>query len=73
MSQPRKSNLGEPIQDLELDALIESRVRGYSMSEEEVREQMVSFIYGNAPKGSTSTRESARQAADSVLIRPART
>jgi hypothetical protein len=70
MSLPRKSNLGEPIKDAELDKLIETRVRGYSMSEADARKQMASFIYGNAPRDSRSTKESARKAADSVLMRP---
>ncbi len=72
MSLPRKSNLGEHIQDSELETLIETRVKGYSMSEADVRKQMVSFIYGNAPHESRSTKESAQHAADSVLIRSER-
>jgi len=46
----------------ELQALIE-RAKNHRMTEDEMREQMASFVYGNAPQGSKITKESARKAA----------
>jgi len=53
-----------------LDALLE-QARKVTLSEDEVQEQLASFVYGNAPKGSRITKESARKAAHSVrLVHP---
>lgn len=51
----------------ELRALLE-RARSVTLTEEDLREQKVSFVYGNAPKGSGITRESAREAVDRIRI-----
>lgn len=68
MSKPRKSQLGEPVNDPELEALISAKVTGKTISEEQVRRQKVSFVYGNAPSTSKTTRESAQRAVDNVLL-----
>jgi hypothetical protein len=50
-----------------LDALLE-RAKRATLTEEELREQLASFIYGNAPKGSRITKESARRAANRLRV-----
>jgi hypothetical protein len=50
-----------------LDALLEQAKKA-ALTEEELREQVASFIYGNAPKGSRITKESARKAANRVRV-----
>jgi hypothetical protein len=40
------------------------------MTEDQLREQRASFVYGNAPKGSRITKESARQATLHVRLAP---
>ena len=50
-----------------LDALLE-RARETVLTEEELKEQRASFIYGNAPKGSRITKESAREAVDRIRV-----
>ncbi len=54
----------------ELERLLE-RARQTDVSEDELREQMASFVYGNAPEGSRITKESAREAGQ--RFRPAKT
>jgi len=51
----------------ELDALLE-KAKKVTLTEDELREQLVSFVYGNAPKGSRITKESARKAAGRVRV-----
>lgn len=41
------------------------------MTDEQLLEQRASFVYGNAPKGSRITKESARIAARSIRVTPA--
>ena len=41
-----------------LDALME-KAKTYVVSDDELKAQRASFVYGNAPKGSRITRESA--------------
>lgn len=48
-----------------LAELVES-IRGYKMTPEEVSEQRVSFVYGNAPQRDNSTKEQVRQAVNST-------
>ena len=67
MSIPRKSHLGTPVVDKELEALLKD-FEGYVVSEDELAEQRASFVFGNAPEKSGVTRDSARHAAESVLI-----
>jgi hypothetical protein len=47
----------------ELQALLE-QARSVVVTGDDLREQRASFVYGNAPKGSRITKESARKAAE---------
>ena len=38
------------------------------MTDEQLQEQRVSFIYGNAPEGSGITKESAKRAASRIRV-----
>ena len=51
----------------ELRALLD-RAKTITLTEADLREQKVSFVYGNAPKGSPITKESARKAVDRIRI-----
>jgi hypothetical protein len=61
----RKSALTRAPARPALDALLE-QARRVPITDSEVQEQVASFIYGNAPKGSRITKDSARQAAGRV-------
>ncbi len=61
----RKSALKRAPARPALEALLE-QARKVTLTDDEVQEQLVSFIYGNAPKGSRITKESARKAAARV-------
>ena len=39
-----------------------------TMTEEQLREQKASFVYGNAPQGSRITKESARESVDRIRL-----
>lgn len=41
------------------------------LTEDQLREQRASFVYGNAPKGSRITKESATKATTHVRLTPA--
>lgn len=51
----------------ELEALLE-KARTVVLTDDQLREQRISFVYGNAPKGSRITKESARRSADRIRI-----
>ena len=51
----------------ELQALLE-RARKVVMSDEQLREQRASFVYGNSPKGSRITKESALRAVGRIRV-----
>ncbi len=51
----------------QLNALLE-RAKGVVLTEQQLKEQRASFIYGNAPKGSRITKESARKAVDRIRL-----
>jgi hypothetical protein len=51
----------------ELEALLE-RAKTVQLTDEELLEQRVSFVYGNAPKGSRITKESAARAARRLRV-----
>jgi hypothetical protein len=53
----------------ELNRLIAASLAA-GVTEEELREQRVSFVYGNAPEGSGITKESARKAAQNIKLIP---
>jgi hypothetical protein len=65
----RKSVLKPAPRRPELERLLEESKK-IGITDEELREQRVSFAYGNAPKGSRITRESAKAA--SLRIRVSR-
>ncbi len=56
----RKSALKRAPDRPQLQALLE-RAKTVSLTDDELREQRASFVYGNAPKGSRITKESARK------------
>jgi hypothetical protein len=63
----RKSALRRAPARPALDALL-AQAKAVVLTDDEVREQIASFVYGNAPKGSRITKESARQAASRVRV-----
>ena len=63
----RKSALKPAPARPELDALLEKAKR-ITLTEDDLREQVASFVYGNAPRGSRITKESARKAATRVRV-----
>lgn len=67
MSIPRKSVLGAPVDDPELMEMLEN-LPDTDLSDSELSQQRESFVFGNAPKDSTVTKESARHAAQHVLM-----
>jgi hypothetical protein len=63
----RKSALKRAPARPELDQLVEQSKEA-GVSEDVLHEQRISFVYGNAPKGSRITKESAKQAAQSIKV-----
>lgn len=63
----RKAYMGKLPSHPELDKLLE-RARSAPATEDELREQRVSFAYGNAPESSGITKDSARVAAEQIRI-----
>lgn len=63
----RKSALTRAPARPELDALIE-QAKGHVVSDEELRAQRASFVYGNAPEGSRITRESAAASVNRLRV-----
>jgi len=63
----RKSALRRAPERPRLDALLE-KARHTVVSDELLRQQRASFVYGNAPKGSRITRESAKKAVDKTRV-----
>jgi hypothetical protein len=56
----RKSALKRAPERPELTRLLE-RAKTVVVTDEQLREQRASFVYGNAPQGSRITKESARE------------
>ena len=50
-----------------LQALLD-QAKSIELTDAELREQRASFIYGNAPKGSRITKESARRAVNDIRV-----
>jgi hypothetical protein len=50
-----------------LDALME-KARATPVTEDMLAEQRASFVYGNAPRGSRITKESARQSVKRLRV-----
>jgi hypothetical protein len=63
----RKSALTRAPERPRLDALLE-RAKTVELTEAQLKEQRASFIYGNAPKGSRITKESARKATEHIRV-----
>jgi hypothetical protein len=63
----RKAALNRAPERPRLQALLE-QARTVVLTEEQRREQMASFVYGNSPKGSRITKESAQKAVNRLRI-----
>jgi hypothetical protein len=63
----RKAALKRAPERPALAALL-AQAKSVTLTDDELREQMASFVYGNAPKGSRITKESARKAATRVRV-----
>ena len=63
----RKSVLKPAPPRPELDRLLETSRRA-GITDKQLQEQRVSFVYGNAPEGSRITKDSARRASRSIRI-----
>lgn len=63
----RKAALKRAPERPELEALLE-KAKTTVLTDEQLAEQRASFIYGNAPKGSRITKESARKASQRMRV-----
>lgn len=63
----RKSFVGPPPNHPELERLREE-TRDIKVTDAQLAEQQISFMYGNAPEGSKITKSSARAASRSIRI-----
>jgi len=64
----RKQFEAIPTPDADLVQLLEA-TRGRQVTEEELREQRISFAYGNAPADATTiTKESVRHASQNIKL-----
>lgn len=63
----RKSVLGPAPERPELDALLAQAIT-VQMTDEQLREQRVSFAYGNAPESDRITKDSIRRASQGIRI-----
>jgi hypothetical protein len=63
----RKSFFGPKPQHPELDRLLEA-ARKVRVTDEQLREQSISFAYGNAPQSSRITKESVRESSKRIRI-----
>lgn len=66
----RKPFFGPTPNHPELDRLLEQASKT-EITDAQLREQRISFAYGNAPEGARITKESVRQASDSFRIKQA--
>lgn len=64
----RKPLLGPTPSHPELDRL-RQETRSLKVTDEQLAEQRISFVYGNAPADSKITKESARNASKRFLIK----
>jgi hypothetical protein len=65
----RKSALKRAPHRPELERLME-QAKQLPISDEQLKAQRASFVYGNAPKGSRITKDSARKAVDRIRLVP---
>jgi hypothetical protein len=63
----RKSFLGPKPHHPELDRLLEA-ARKIKVTDRQLREQSISFAYGNAPQSSGITKESVRDSSKRIKI-----
>ncbi len=63
----RKSALNRAPERPELARKLE-QARSIVLTDEQLQEQRASFVYGNAPKGSRITKESARKATKRIRV-----
>ncbi len=63
----RKAALRRAPERPRLQALLQ-QAKSAVMTDDQLQEQMASFVYGNAPKGSRITKESARKAVGSLRV-----
>jgi hypothetical protein len=63
----RKSALKRAPNRPDLDQLLE-KAKTAVITDELLREQRASFVYGNAPEGSKITKDSARASADRIRV-----
>lgn len=63
----RKSVLRAAPPRPELQRLLAESIAA-GVTDEQLREQRVSFAYGNAPEGSRITKDSARKASESIRV-----
>ena len=66
----RKPFFGPAPNHPELDQLLE-QARRTDITDEQLKEQRVSFAYGNAPQDAKITKESVREASNSLRIKRA--
>jgi hypothetical protein len=65
----RKPFIGDIKKDDELNALLETS-RAKNVTDEDLREQRISFAYGNAPANAKSiTKDSVRKASQHILLK----
>lgn len=65
----RKPFIGNLKTDKELQSLLEDS-RGTRVTDEELREQRISFAYGNAPVSAKNiTKDSVRKASEHILLK----
>ena len=63
----RKSALKRAPARPELDQLLE-QAKNVKVTDEQLREQRASFVFGNAPRGSRITKESALSASTRIRV-----
>lgn len=63
----RKAALKRAPERPELRALLEE-AKKVVLTDAQLQEQRVSFVYGNAPKGSRITKESARKSVNRIRV-----
>ena len=63
----RKQFFGEIKADPELLKVLEAS-RETQVTEEEMREQRISFAFGNAPEGANITKESVKRASEHMKL-----
>lgn len=65
----RRSALKRAPKRPELERLMEE-AKKLTVSDEQLRAQRASFVYGNAPKGSRITKDSAKRAVNRIRLTP---